>query len=133
MDTILNSLGLKYTVRDSTMDVMQLEVADRALLTKVLSDSKKNEVSHSSSSESYAAIGNGFFRALENEISQKFKIVVVLKPDSIFDKPMDLTIRTDNIQNVIVSLKDYGIKTTTIKKPFPVYLFERKKQSFDSH
>ena len=122
MDTILHSLHLKYSISDSLMDVIQLEVAEKETLKRFLADSIAR-VGRSSSSDTYAAIDYDDFSKLTRAIEEKFQKVVVMKPDTIWNRKMSLTIKIDNIQNLTTSLKPYGIKMTMIKKKLPVYRF----------
>lgn len=122
MDTILHSLRLKYSMSDSLMDVIELEVADKGILKRFLADSIAH-VGRSSSSETYAAIDYDDFSKLARTIEEKFQKIVIMKPDSIWNRKMSLTIKIDNIQNLITSLKPYGIKMTMTKKKLPVYRF----------
>lgn len=126
IDTILHSLRLKYSISDSLIDVIQLEVVQKETLKRFLADSIAR-VSRSSSSDTYAAIDYDDFLKLTRAIEEKFQKVVVMKPDSIWNRKMSLTIKIDNIQNLITSLKQYGIKTTIIKKKLPVYRFVLRK------
>jgi len=125
MDTILHSLHLKYSISDSLMDVIQMEVADKETLKRFLADSIAR-VGRSSSSDTYAAIDYDDFSKLTRAIEEKFQKVVVMKSDSIWNRKMSLTIKIDNIQNLTSSLKPYGIKTTMVKKKLPVYRFLRR-------
>ena len=126
MDTILQRLNLKDSMSDSLMDVIQLEVADKGILKRFLADSIAH-VGRSSSSETYAAIDYDDFSKLTRTIEEKFQKIVIMKPDSIWNRKMSLTIKIDNFQNLITSLKQYGIKTTIIKKKLPVYRFVLRK------
>jgi len=126
MDTILQRLNLKDSMSDSLMDVIQLEVADKGILKRFLADSIAH-VGRSSSSETYAAIDYDDFSKLTRTIEEKFQKIVIMKPDSIWNRKMSLTIKIDNIQNLIASLKQYGIKTTIIKKKLPVHRFVLRK------
>lgn len=122
MDTILHRLNLKDSMSDSLMDVIQLEIADKEILKRFLADSIAH-VGRSSSSETYAAIDYDDFSKLTRTIEEKFQKIVIMKPDSIWNRKMSLTLKIDNIQNLITSLKQYGIKMTMIKKKLPVYRF----------
>lgn len=124
LDSLLYHLNLKYTVTDSLMDAMQLEVADKTLLKSFIPD-RLGPVAHASWSGTYAAISYCKLQQLTAIIQEQFRKIIVIKPDSLLDKPMSLTIKIDNLKNLKASFKSVGIKTTMVKKVFPVYRFTK--------
>ena len=125
LKAILNHLNVEYTVSDSLMDAIQLEVVDKKILKKFVTDLP--HISRNSFSASYAAIDNQRFHLLARAIQAQFQKVVVTKKDNILDDKMSLTIKVDNIQNMIDSFNAYGIKATLVKQKVPVYRFTEKR------
>ena len=125
MDTILHHLNLKYTVVDSLMDVMQLEIVDKDLFNTFISDPEARS-SHSSNSDIYATIDNYDFSHLQRTIQIIFQKAVALKDvEGLFNNKISMTVQIDNMENLMASLKTYGIKNTIVKKVMPVYRFEK--------
>jgi len=122
-DLILQQLNLKFTVADSLIEVMQLDVVDKKLFSKLAADPIAS-VSHASSSKSFAAVSNGKFGALKTEIEDAFNTIVVLKDEQDFAKKLSLTVKIDNIENLKASLMACGIEASTVKKSLPTYRFQ---------
>ena len=108
------------------MDVIQFEVSNKDLLRKFVSDSL-NHVGHSSFSDTYAGIDYDKFSKLAKTVEEKFQKTVVVKQNNILDSKMSMTIKIDNLENLMTSLKSYGIEATMVKKKLPVYRFVQKK------
>lgn len=124
LDTIINQLKLKYEVRDTLLDVISLEVENRNLLEKFASDSLAH-MSRSSSSDSYAAIEHHDFSELTRLIQEKVRKVVIVKPDPLFARKLSLTVKYDNLQTLVKSLRYYGIKLSIVKRKTTVYRFKQ--------
>lgn len=126
LDTIVNVMKLKYTKTDSLMDVIQLEISNKKILEKTFTEPLP-DVARASWSNDYAAIYYDSFSNLTDHIQEKFRKTVIIKPDSILNHKLTLTIKMDNIKSLITSFNIYGIKTTLIKKVIPVYKFTHKR------
>lgn len=124
MKLILQRLNLKYSTVDSLMEVMQLEVVDKALFKKYALTESEQKVSRKSSSDTYSAISNNFFSQLKSSIEGAFNTTVALKDERNFKNKMSMTIKKDNLENLRSSLKSYGIEVSSAKKKLPVYVFE---------
>ena len=73
LDSVLHHLNLRYTVADSLMNVIQLEVADKDLFNKFAFETVVGRVGHASSSNTYAAVDHVNFSGLKSAIEEKFK------------------------------------------------------------
>jgi thiol-disulfide isomerase/thioredoxin len=125
MDTVLNQMKLGYKSGDSLMNVIQLVVEDEGVLKKYMSGQEPH-VGHASNSDSYAAIDYDEFSKLTRTIEQKFKTTVVLK-NIVPNTKMSMTLKIDNMKNLIESFREHGISVNMIKKKMPVYIFVEKK------
>jgi thiol-disulfide isomerase/thioredoxin len=124
MKLILQRLNLKYRTVDSLMEVMQLEVVDKALLKKYALMPGGIITSMTNNSKTYSAIFNAPFSELEPAIEGAFNTTVVFKGEGDFKNKMSVTIKHDNLENLKSSLKSYGIEVSSVKKKLPVYVFE---------
>jgi thiol-disulfide isomerase/thioredoxin len=125
-NTILNQLNLKYTTTDSLIDIIQFTVSNKDSLEKFISG-PLNRIGHTSYSDTYAGIDYQNFSQLAKIVEEKFRKTVVIQQNNIFDNKMSLTIKIDNLENLIASLRSYGIETTLVKKKLPIYRFVQKR------
>jgi thiol-disulfide isomerase/thioredoxin len=125
VNLILDRLNLRYSPIDTLIDVMQLEVVNKGLLTKFATQDIATS-SRISSSESYIGVTQARFSAVKKEIEDAFNTIVVLKDEKEFDGKVSITIKRDNLENLKASLKNYGIEVSFVKQPTKAYLFEAK-------
>jgi thiol-disulfide isomerase/thioredoxin len=124
MKLILQRLNLKFRTTDSLMEVMQLQVVDKALLKKYALMHGGTPNSMVNNSKTYSAIFNAPFSELKPAIEEAFNTTVVLKGEGDFKNKMSVTIKHNNLENLKSSLKSYGIEVSFVKKELPVYNFE---------
>ena len=120
---ILDRMNLSYSTIDTLIDVMQLEVVDKGLISKFASQDIATS-SRISSSDTYIGVLQGHFSSVKKEIEDSFNTIVVLKNEKDFDGKVSLTFKRDNLDNLKASLKNYGIAVSFAKQPMKAYVFK---------
>lgn len=119
--SILTTANLTYNKKDSIQKVFLLEVKDSRLLSKCFVKNKKNGLSHLSVSDNgkFIAMSDNYIFSIISALQDRFNCPIILKDSSIFDRPLDMMLQTDDLVTLKKSLGLYGLNIKEIKASLP--------------
>jgi len=98
-----------------------LEVRDSNLLNKSFVKNEKKAISHLSVSDNgkFIAMSNDSIFSVISALQDRFDCPIILKDSSLFDKPLDMMLQTDDLLTLKKSIKLYGLNIKETKKSLP--------------
>ena len=67
----------------------------------------------------FIAMSNNSIFSVISALQDRFGCPIILKDSSLFDKPLDMMLQTDDLLTLKKSMKLYGLNIKETKKPLP--------------
>jgi len=121
LHSILIAANLALNKKDSIQKVFLLEVRDSNLLKKSFVKNEKKAISHLSVSDNgkFIAMSNDSIFSVISALQDRFDCPIILKDSSLFDKPLDMMLQTDDLLTLKKSIKLYGLNIKETNKSLP--------------
>ena len=128
LNSILTSAELTYNKTNSIQEMFLLELLDSNLLNKNFLKTDEGKVSHLSVSDDgkFISMSNSSMLNIISALQDRFNCPIILKDSSVFDKPLDMMLQTDNFMTLKKSMKLYGINIREIKQSLPFVMVGHK-------
>ena len=128
LHSILTAASLASNKKDSIQKVFLIETKDSNLLNKSFVKNEKAALGHLSVSDNgkFIAMSNNSIYSIISALQDRFNCPIILKDSSLFDKPLDMMLQTDDFATLKESMKLYGlnIKETQQYLPFLTIVHE---------
>jgi thiol-disulfide isomerase/thioredoxin len=122
LHSILTAANLASNKKDSIQKVFLIEIKDSNLLNKSFVKNEKTALGHLSVSDNgkFIAMSNNSIFSIISALQDRFNCPIILNDSTVFDKPLDMMLQTNDFATLKESMKLYGlnIKETQQSLPF---------------